>query len=231
MTASDTSLRKLARDNIQNIEGKLRDTVSKIMSTQHGLDWETKPGLAFSPKDIQEMDRRRTVEYNTFGRPMSNRLLDYSYIIDLKRIIIDNWQEFAGIFPSRNTTSVYFDNLNTLRNPLEHLRQGVTEQQCHLVIGICGEISRYIDAWNDGYRHQVLSYYCEFRFPVYPVGGDSKAAQAKAAQRAAEWSNKIEGLSLQPVSPHEGIDFGEERLIHLANGQARISVPHNVPPI
>jgi hypothetical protein len=118
-----------------------------------------------------------------------------------------------------------FDRLNNFRNPLAHVRTELLEHQYHLILGICGELVQLIERWEVGFRHNVKTYYCEFRFSAQPVRDGQMAAQEKATERANRWSTKLESLSLQAVVVSESDDFGKEKLIRLPKGQARISKP------
>ena len=226
MSRRNSSLEKKGRDSIQDAEKMVQDEVAKVMIRLHGLDWEKNGSIGLSEEEINNLEQRREDEGNKLsGQRVSNRLLDYAHILDLKRIIQDNWSDFASIFPPKDTTMVYFDTLNIFRNPIAHIRRGVLEHQYYLVLGICGELVMYINRWRAGYRHHVKSYYCEFRFPAtHPQDG-----QAEAAGRALEWSKKIVSLSSKTAELRSSEEFGEEKLIRLSKGNVKISNPQTIP--
>jgi hypothetical protein len=216
----------IARNRILNTEKRVRDVVTNVMTSLHGLDWETKPSIGFSEGEIRRLEERRKDESNKLSnQPVSSRLIDYAYILDLKRIVENNWSHFAAIFQSKDMTMLDFDRLNNFRNPLAHIRIGLREHQYHLILGICGEIVQLIDRWEVGFRHNVKTYYCEFRFSAQHVRDGQMATQERATERANRWSTKLESLSLQAVVVRESDDFGKEKLIRLPKGQARISPP------
>jgi hypothetical protein len=75
-----------------------REVVSKVMTTLHGPTWED-TSMGFSEEEIRELEQRRKDEGDKLSsQPTSSKLLDYTHIMDLKRIIEDNWSEFSSIF-------------------------------------------------------------------------------------------------------------------------------------
>lgn len=199
----------------------VREVVSKVMTSSHGPTL-VGTSMGFSEQEIKELEQRRKDERDKLSsQPTSSKILDYTNIVDLKRIIQDNWQEFSPIFLSKDTTMVYLDTLNKFRNPIAHVRPGILEHQYYLALGICGQLSLYIKRWRAGYRHHVKSYFCEFRF--------SSLDQNDSRAKANNWSEKIESLSSKDVSLSRSNEFGEEKLIRLSKGQVRISSPQTIP--
>ena len=199
------------------------------MTGLHGLGWERNPQVGFHEDEIRVFEQRKKDDSDKFlNQPISDRLLDYTYILDLLRVISDNWSAFAPIFHSRDTTIFYLETLNKFRNPVVHVRQVLLEHQYHLILGICGELLQYFDRWRAGYRHHIKSYSCEFRFLAFPAGDDLNP-EAEASHKAREWTKKIENLSSKPVTQRNDGVFGTEKLIRLSSGQARISVPKTIP--
>jgi hypothetical protein len=128
----------------------VREVVSKVMSTLHGPTWED-TSMGFSEEEIRELEQRRKDEGDKLSsQPTSSKLLDYTHIMDLKRIIEDNWSEFSSIFLSNDTTMVYLDTLNKFRNPIAHARPGILEHQYYLALGISGELDMHIKRWRAG---------------------------------------------------------------------------------
>lgn len=86
---------------ILKTEEEVRDLIYQVMNQRYGLDWERNVS-GFSLSEIAALEKRKEDEKNRFpDQPLSDRLLDYGYITDLKKIICDNnnlWPEFVPIF-------------------------------------------------------------------------------------------------------------------------------------
>lgn len=125
---------------ITSVEQHLRSLISTKMSEHYGGDWLKK---RVDPKIISEWKQRR--EDAVAKGEASLELLQYSYLMDLKDIIIgrQHWREvFHEVFVSKEHFSVSMERLHPIRLPLSHGRPIGTGQQFHLI----SEASRILGA-------------------------------------------------------------------------------------
>lgn len=186
-----------AADSISETEQVMRDVIYEVMNQRYGINWETDERTGFSDFEIRALEERRNQERSTLGDHLvSNRLLDYSYISDLEKIICKNWPEFSQIFPSRETTSVYMKHIGKYRNPVIHKRRGIVRHQNQLCIGMCGELMLHIHRWKTGFKRLIIGYHCTFSFSALASKDENDETLKKNARRKAEdWISKIEKLA------------------------------------
>jgi hypothetical protein len=198
------------------------------MNDKHGLGWAYDEKIGFSENELEQIVMRKKDEERSTDTTAYSDILEYTYILDLKKIIERNWQDFAKILPSKATTTVYLEKLGYLRNPAAHVRN-MNIHSKYLCLGICGEILNHIQSWLEGYRRTVKGFYCEFRFSAYTQHDNSEIAQNKTHDMALDWIKLIESKSSQAEEFRDSIEFGQEKIIHLPEGILSISVPKVVP--
>jgi len=215
---------------ILRTEEVIRNLIYEIMNEKYGFNWEFNSKVGFNESEIRSLELRKNREKKQLGNQRSSdRLLDYSYILDLKKIIVKNWSEFSNVFPVREVTLTFFDQIGKYRNPLMHRRQILAHQK-RLCIGMCGELLLHIDRWRSGFRRQVDSYYCVFSFSSLPLNGEGEDVKKKSIEKAENWVSKIEKLSRFPyeVKEMKGMGISAEvecKLIKLDEGNILISPP------
>lgn len=180
------------KDCINETERQLRDLISAVVSLKYGSDWEFSSRV-WNEETRQKLELRRKDEQGRFPhQTVSQRLLDYTEIVELINIIDRNWDLFAGIFLKKEKIMHRFEDLHSLRNPAMHGRNLLLYQQ-YLCLGCCGEILSAIDYWRQGYKHKIKEYLLEFRFPVYLDGKDKETAQKDANMDAEQWVTMLHG--------------------------------------
>ena len=168
------------KDCINHTEQQLRDLVSTILSRKYGPDWEySSPVWNDETRKTLEGRIRDDQGYRPY-QVVSQRLLDYSDIKDLRNIIEKYWDLFSGVFLSKEQVMYRFEDLQALRNPEMHGRPDILPHQKHLCLGVCGEILAAIDHWSYGYEHAIKEYAISLKFPVYVENGDEIKAGAEA---------------------------------------------------
>jgi len=123
-----------------SVEQNLRKLIAVKMSGQYGEGWVDK---RIDPKLVADWKQRREEAIAKGEAPLE--LLQYSYLMDLKDIIIrrDHWRDvFKAVFESKEHFSVSMERLHPIRLPLSHGRPIGTGQQFHLV----SEASRILGA-------------------------------------------------------------------------------------
>ncbi len=125
---------------ITSVEQHLRALICAKMSAQYGEDWI---GKRIDSKIVSDWEGRR--EAAVAKGEARLELLQYSYLMDLKDIIIrrDHWRDiFKEVFVSKEHFSVSMERLHPIRVPLSHGRPIGTGQQYHLI----SEASRILAA-------------------------------------------------------------------------------------
>ncbi len=207
-------------DCVNETQNQIRDVIATVLSAKYGASWETTcldEELRVSLQHRLEEERKLFPNQN-----VSDRLLDYSDIKNLKNIITeDYWEEFSPIFSSKDTTEVFFNELQKMRNPDAHGRtQQLLEHQKHLLLGICGELVLAVERWREGYRHRVAYYGCELKFSVYEEDEHEEKARTDAAQLARKWLEAISTLG--KLEERTGSAIGKELLLRLPKGHVKL---------
>jgi len=163
------------------------------LSRKFGPDWEYS-SLIWNDEIRKELEERRQQDQGS--RPyqvVSQRLLDYTDLVDLRNIIEKYWDLFANVFPSKERIMHRFNDLIPLRNPEMHGRPNILLYQKYLCLGICGEIMAAIEHWHYGYEHPIKDYAVQLRFPIYIGTKDESIAQEEAKALAQQWLDKVHG--------------------------------------
>ncbi|MEX2410544.1 MAG: Swt1 family HEPN domain-containing protein, partial [Candidatus Paceibacterota bacterium] len=103
---------------IFEIENSLRYIVKNVLSRKFGNKWWDE----CVPKKISESAKE--VYLNKFGEKISigNILIDYTYLLQLKKVIIHNWKNFEHFFDSKQKFEDTIIKLNVIRREEAHNR-------------------------------------------------------------------------------------------------------------
>jgi hypothetical protein len=176
---------------INDTEQQLRDLITTSLSRKFGSDWEYSSPV-WNDEIRKELEERRQQDQG--GRPyqvVTQRLLDYTDLVDLRNIIETYWDLFANVFQSKERVLHRFSDLIPLRNPEMHGRPDILLYQKYLCLGICGEIMAAIEHWHYGYEHLIKDYAIQLRFPIYIGTKDEGIAQEEAKALAQQWLDKV----------------------------------------
>jgi hypothetical protein len=112
----------IAKKIISEIEISLRHVIDEVLSKKYGNDWWD---IALNNK---VGDSIKTTYYEQFGEKITDGkiLINYTYILQIKKIILTHWVEFKDLFRSRENFETIIDRLNILRREEAHNRN-VTE--------------------------------------------------------------------------------------------------------
>jgi hypothetical protein len=114
------------------VERELRSLVSDRLSQKYGDPWLTNFVTKFPKLSARfaEMENKMTDEKRRFGPKASHFILDYSYIGDLKDILMIEWDLFRSIFNgSKSEWEKAFQDVIAVRNPLGHNRPSAIPQE------------------------------------------------------------------------------------------------------
>jgi hypothetical protein len=213
------------KDCLLETEASLRDLIDSVLGRKYGSRWEDDPNIGWNRKKKEELENRREKRKIDFPhQSLSNRLLDYTYLHDLKELISKNKVTFKVIFSLWEETMAMFDILGKFRNNLLHHENGILRHQHYLCLGICGQFLLAINNWKKGYAHTVESFCCDFRFE-HLEERDAEAAKAQSLHDAEIWIKAIRSKSLKQVEVEQDISFGHLYKVHLAEGEVKISYP------
>src|SRR6185312_6639306 len=213
------------RKLIIETEEKLRDLVYSVMTREHGLAWEDDTEKSWKKdKQVQLKNRKeeRRKEFPTKSIP--TRLIDYSYILDLKTVIIKNNEIFKPIFQPWDELMMFFDILGKYRDPQMHSTTILQEHEKKLCEGICGRFDAIIDHWKKGYLRKTRSYSCDFLFDVLE-SDNPNMANKKALEQANTWLDTIKKQSLETVGNENIVGRGDALILKFKEGIAKITIP------
>jgi len=209
---------------ILETESELRKLVISILDREYGKEWEINPIIGFtkSKKDTLEWRKKQQKEKNPHAN-LTERLVDYSYPLDLRDIFQKNKQLFEPIFVLWEQHMAMLEILNNLRNLVFHTRDVILDSQKHLTLGVCGEFLHAIKKWQSELARKILEYSCDLMFEE-KEGKDVEQAKTKAIDLAKTWQSKIDSL---------GTILGEEEIpgrgkaykLKLKEGVAKITFP------
>jgi len=207
MTVEFTYTIEQTKDCINDTEQQLRDLISTILSRKYGPGWEYSSPI-WDKTTCESLEQRRQKDQACHPyQIVSQRLLDYSDIIDLLNIIEKCWDLFGNVFQSEKKVKYWIASLPYMRNDEMHGRPDISPHQKHLCLGICGEILTAIDHWSHGYEHAIKGYLLGLRIPVYVKNGNEIVAQKEVDSLAQQWVEKVcskIGVKPRELSVEEG---------------------------
>ncbi len=116
----------IAKRIISEIETTLRHVMIDVLSNKFGEDWWNKALNSKLGSSIKE------TYLNQFGEEISdgNVLINYAYLLQLKKVISTHWPLFKHLFSSKTDVETSLEKLNEIRREEAHNRN-ITE--AHLV--------------------------------------------------------------------------------------------------
>lgn len=107
-----------AKVKISRVEKGLRNIISHVLKNRDGIGW-------WSNINIRLRESAEHVYLNKYGAtslPSGNELIEYTFLPSLKKIILDNWNDFTYIFRDMNIFTNDMDRLNFIRREESHNR-------------------------------------------------------------------------------------------------------------
>jgi len=213
------------RKIIISTEEKLRDLVHSVMTREYGTNWEEDPTKSWKKeKQTQLKNRMEDTKKEFPTKQLPNRLIDYSYIMDLKTVISKNEKIFKPIFQPWNELMGLFDILGKYRNPEMHSTTLLQDHERKLCEGICGRFNEIVEHWKKGYLRKTQSYSCDYLFDVLE-SNDADAANKKALAEANSWLDNIKQQSLGVIGNEDIPGRGEALIIKFKEGTAKLTIP------
>jgi len=102
---------------ISEIEHALRRLICNILSKKDEYWWANciRRKIRDSAENAFENQKGVTIS-------LGDELIDFTYLLQLKTIIIDNWRDFSSIFSNKNTFENSIESLNVIRRNEAHNR-------------------------------------------------------------------------------------------------------------
>jgi len=206
-------------------EEKLRDLVHAVMTREYGIDWEEDPTKSWKKeKQVQLKNNMNNRKKEFPTKQVPSRLIDYSYIMDIKTIITKNDSIFKSIFQPWDELMGLFNILGKYRNPEMHSTTILQDHERKLCEGICGKFNEIIEHWKKGYLRKTQSYSCDYLFDVLE-DNDADAASRKALTDANSWLDGIKQQSLEVIGNENIPGRGKALVIKFKEGVAKITLP------
>jgi len=200
---SDDHRVAMAKRQISEIENALRKVVCDVLANSHGPQWWAQCVDSQTRGDASAAYRNQTGATSTDG----SVLISYTYLLKLKKIVSDNWTEFAHIFPDNSRFEAWLDDLNAIRREEAHNRP-ITHTHVTSLKHIYNDIMRAI---GKHYPDMVSSYL-------------SENWRSKISAILAEYSEKqkTRTVSLEMGLAHN-MDAVTETISDLSDVEARLS--------
>jgi hypothetical protein len=108
----------VAKKQISEIENALRKVIVDRLSKKHGKDWF----ISSVGKKLRESVI--STYYNQFGieTEEGDVLINYTFVLQLKKIICTNWKDFSDLFPNKIRFEELILELNSIRREEAHNR-------------------------------------------------------------------------------------------------------------
>ena len=134
------------KDCILETENRLRDLIDAVLKRKFGTGWEDDSKIGWNNKKKTDLENRRKEKKSKFPHQhLSQRLIDYGYIHDLKYLISKNESLFKPLFWSFDEAMLMFDILVKFRNNLFHHQNEIMKHQHYLcLVYVANFFLRYI---------------------------------------------------------------------------------------
>ncbi len=143
----------LAKRQISEIENALREVICDVLNNNHGVQWWDNYIDSDTRRSARSVYRNQTGTTSSDG----SVLISYTYLLQLKRILTDNWSDFSHIFQSRTNFEAWLDDLNSIRREEAHNRP-ITHAHIANLKQIYNDIMREV---GQNYPDAVSSYLSE----------------------------------------------------------------------
>ncbi len=107
-----------AKTMISRVEKGLRSIISHVLKNRDGSGW-------WRNINIKVSKSAENVYLNKYGvtiLPSGDELIEYTFLPSLKKIVLDNWNDFKHIFQDMNIFTNDMDRLNFIRREESHNR-------------------------------------------------------------------------------------------------------------
>lgn len=125
----------LAKRRIAELENGLRSLIRRVLSDAVGTDWWMHcVGNKVRQQTELMYERQEGIECSD-----GDTLIDFTFLLDLRKIVVSNWDSFRQIFPDQTRFAECLELLNKIRRREAHNRE-LSEQDVHDLDEIHGEL-------------------------------------------------------------------------------------------
>ncbi len=122
-------------------ENVLRDLIADTLTSKYGRDWidqrvDENTRDRWRDRLIEDQSRRE-------GAKVDDRLIYYSELADLRKLLKNDWDAFSPCFGTWKRMEVYLQRLISFRHPQRHGRELLPFER-DLLLGVTGEIRNKI---------------------------------------------------------------------------------------
>ena len=107
-----------AKNMISRVEMGLRSIITYVLKNKYGSDWWNN----INKKISKSPENAYINKYGVTTLPTGDELIKYTYLLTLKKIVSDEWNDFTNIFQNKNNFTNDMDRLNFIRREESHNR-------------------------------------------------------------------------------------------------------------
>ena len=107
-----------AKRMISRVEKGLRSIITHVLKNQDGSDWWNN----INQEASRSAENAYSNKYGVTTLPSGDELIEYTFLPSLKKVILDNWNDFKHIFQDINDFTHDMDRLNFIRREESHNR-------------------------------------------------------------------------------------------------------------
>lgn len=117
-----------AKTLISEAENTLRETICKVLETKYKNNWWQECVAKKIKKDTENLYHRQFGKITDDG----SILINYTFTLDLKNVIVSNWNDFKHLFKDQRSFENSMENLNNTRRDEAHNRP-ISHRQLELL--------------------------------------------------------------------------------------------------
>ena len=218
----------IAKRRIGELENGLRLLVCKVLDEAEGTDWWNRRVGSKVRQTTEDMYERQEGVRSDNGET----LIYFTFLLDLRKIAVSNWNEFEHVFTDQKHFSDLLDELNVIRRGEAHNRV-LKDEELKRLAGIYAELMGQIaktvpDAANnflvDNWRIQlrdIFSAAVENKVVLQP--GCSVAVAVEAVSKQIHWYEDLELKVSSIVVPPTKRSLHNELLTLIGNVKSSLA--------
>ena len=121
---TDDFVQSVAKRRVSDLENGMRKVIGKVLSDKHGSAWWAS---SVSNKVRQSTEKMYEAQEGVTTAD-GDKLIYFTFLLDLRKIVVSNWSEFAHVFQNQAKFTQLLDDLNIIRRAEAHNRE-ITQQQ------------------------------------------------------------------------------------------------------
>lgn len=114
----------VAKRKVSDLEKGMRKVIAKVLSDKYGAAW----WLTSVSNKVRQSTEKMYEAQEGVAITDGEELIHFTFLLDLRKIVVSNWAEFAQVFQNQARFTQLLDDLNIIRRAEAHNRD-VTDQQ------------------------------------------------------------------------------------------------------